>query len=92
MAKVKGSNKTVCPVGRDEFKKKAKPLTMRLVRKDKNGKEVIVKEIDLLAKEFSTMSLGWGFNEAQVFEVIEGIPAKVMVGVNLTIANSKDAK
>jgi hypothetical protein len=40
-------------------------------------------------KEFSTVSLGWNISEKTVLEV-NGEPQRVQIGLNLTIAGSKE--
>lgn len=79
-ASANGSKKTPCPVSRGEFVGAAKPLT------------VIINGIPYAAsvKLFSTGSFGWYLNGQTVVEV-DGVPCKVQIGLNLTVANSKDA-
>ena len=71
--------KKTCPVSRNEFREKARDLMVNVA-----GKEFLAN-----VKEFSTGSLGWYLNGKVVVE-IDGIPVPVQVGMNLTIAHSKE--
>jgi hypothetical protein len=73
------ANKTVCPVTRNQFLLTAKPLILKIGD----------KEFVALAKEFSTGSLGWNLNEKMVI-MIDGVPTKVQIGINLTVVGSKE--
>ena len=71
--------KTICPVTRQQFKDKAKPV------------EVIIDGNKLVgaAREFSTGSLGWNISSKMTLQV-DGTPVTVQVGLNLTIVGSKE--
>jgi hypothetical protein len=71
--------KTTCPVTRQQFKDKAKPV------------EVIIDGNKLVgaAREFSTGSLGWNISSKMTLQV-DGTAVTVQVGLNLTIVGSKD--
>jgi hypothetical protein len=73
------AKKTTCPIGRHEFREKAKSVTVTI-----NG-------IPLQAevKEFSTGSLGWYLNGKTMIDV-GGTPVSVQIGLNLTIVGSKE--
>jgi hypothetical protein len=73
------AKKTVCPVSRNEFRAKAKPLTVEI-----NGQKLQAE-----VKEFSTGSLGWYLNNKIMVE-IDGVHVSVQVGLNLTIVGSKE--
>ena len=69
-----------CPVTREQFRSKAQPAL-----------SVAINGIPLVAvrKEFSTGSLGWNLNGKTVVEV-DGVPCTVQIGLNVTIAHSKE--
>jgi hypothetical protein len=73
------SKKTTCPITRDQFRGRAKPVT------------ITVGEVPMVVptKEFSTGSLGWYLNGKTVLE-IDGTPVQVQLGLNLTIIGSKE--
>jgi hypothetical protein len=73
--------KSACPVTREEFKAKAKSVS------------VSVEGVPLTAepKEFSTGSFGW-YLSGKATIVVDGKPVQVQVGANLTIIGSKEAK
>jgi hypothetical protein len=73
------AKKTVCPISRNEFRTKARPVTVVI-----NGVE---QQADV--KEFSTGSLGWYLNGKVSIE-IDGQRVPVQVGMNLTIVGSKE--
>ncbi len=73
------AKKTTCPITRDDFRKKAKPVKVLI-----NGVEQ-----DAEVKEFSTGSLGWYLNSKISIEV-DGIRVPVQIGMNLTIVGSKE--
>lgn len=73
------AKKTICPVSRNEFRAKAKPLTVEI-----NGQKLQAE-----VKEFSTGSLGWYLNN-KVMVDIDGVHVSVQVGLNLTIVGSKE--
>ena len=72
-------SKTTCPITRDQFRGKARPMTVRF------GDHSMVA----VPKEFSTKSLGWNINEKLTIEV-DGVAVTVQVGMNLTIVGSKE--
>lgn len=71
--------KTICPMSREEFREKAKAMT------------VVINGVTLTApaREFSTGSLGWYLNGKQPVD-IDGTEVLVQIGLNLTIVGSKD--
>jgi hypothetical protein len=73
------AKKTTCPISRDDFRNKAKPVT------------VVINGVPLQAevKEFSTGSLGWYLNGKTSIE-IDGKLTAVQIGLNLTIVGSKE--
>jgi hypothetical protein len=73
------AKKTTCPITRDEFRDKAKPITVKI------GEVPLQAEV----KEFSTGSLGWYLNGKTTIDV-GGTPVSVQIGLNLTIVGSKE--
>ena len=73
------AKKTTCPITRDDFRTKAKPVTVKI------GEVPLQAEV----KEFSTGSLGWYLNGKTTVEV-NGTPVAVQIGLNLTIVGSKE--
>ena len=71
--------KNPCPVTREQFAK-AVPLTVKI-----GDTAVLVAA----PKHFSTGSFGWYAGDKTVV-VIDGVPVKVQVGLNLTVVGSKD--
>ena len=73
------AKKTACPIGRADFRAKAKPVVVN------------VNNVPLQAevKEFSTGSLGWYLNGKMTIDV-GGTPVSVQIGMNLTIVGSKE--
>jgi hypothetical protein len=71
--------KTTCPISREEFRTKAKPITVTI------GNQTLEAE----PKEFSTGSLGWYLNSKISVEV-EGVRVNVQIGMNLTVVGSKE--
>jgi len=71
--------KNVPNLSREEFDRNAGSQIVTIA-----GKEFLAG-----AKEFSTGSLGWGLNDS-FLTTINGVAVKVQVGMNLTIANTKD--
>ena len=73
------SKKTNCPITREQFRGRAKPIT------------ITVGDMPMMVptKEFSTGSLGWYLNGKTVIE-IDGIPVQVQLGLSLTIIGSKE--
>ena len=72
------AKRTVCPVSREQFVTKAKPVA------------VLISGVPMVAtqREFSTGSVGWYLNGKTVIEV-DGVPVAVQVGVTLTAIGSK---
>lgn len=81
MAKEKkaGEKKTVCPVGRTQFSKEAKPV------------DVVINGVPLVAqvKEFSTGSFGFYLNGKVPIKVGD-VTVNCQVGMNLTAIGSKE--
>lgn len=73
------SRKTTCPISREQFRSKAKPITITI------GESPMM----VPTKEFSTGSLGWYLNGKTVME-IDGVAVQVQLGLNLTIIGSKE--
>jgi hypothetical protein len=71
--------KTTCPISRKDFRAKAKPLSI-VIDGQNVGADV---------KEFSTGSFGWFLN-GKVTVLVDGVPVKVQVGLNLTVVGSKE--
>lgn len=71
--------KTECPVTRTQFKEKAPRLQVN----------VSGHVLTLDPREFATNSLGW-FASEKMEVVIDGVPCKVQVGVNITVVGSKE--
>jgi hypothetical protein len=71
---------SVCPISRDEFRDKAKPVKVVIAG----------REFEAEVKEFSTGSLGW-FLSGKIMVEVGGVRVPVQVGLNLTIIGSKDA-
>ena len=73
------AKKTTCPISRDDFRGKAKPITVTI------GSIPMQAEV----KEFSTGSLGWYLNGKTTIE-IDGKAVSVQIGMNMTIVGSKE--
>lgn len=89
MAKTKtdaASKKTECPISRETFLDKAKPVLIKIVY---DGQE---QSIVLGRKEFSTGSFGWTAGGEKATFVIGDEAVKVQLGINLTVVNSKEAR
>lgn len=73
------SRKTNCPINREQFRAKARPVT------------ITIGDVPTLVptKEFSTGSLGWYLNGKTIIE-IDGTPVQVQLGLSLTIIGSKE--
>lgn len=71
------------PMTRSEFHSEAKPL--RLVITDEKG--AVVYDAEMLPKDFSTKSVGYGANGRITLPIGTKRP-EFMVGVNLTGVNS----
>ena len=68
-----------CLVSREQFRAKAKQVPVTIA-----GTQLAAD-----VKEFSTGSLGWYLNGKMQVE-IDGVRCQVQIGLNLTIANSKE--
>lgn len=77
--KALGFQKTVCPLTRDEFNKKADEIIVVIAG----------REFNLEPREFSTGSLGWNLNE-KVEVKVNGKTVKCQVGLNVTVIGSKE--
>jgi len=73
------AKKTTCPISREDFRTKAKPLTVSI-----HG-----QNMEAEVKEFSTGSLGWYLN-TKISVEIDGVRVPVQIGLNLTIVGSKE--
>jgi hypothetical protein len=74
------SKKTVCPLTKEQFLEKGGVLKITL---GDGGPTIIVEP-----REFSSGSLGWYGND-KVTIVVDGVPVKVQVGLNLVLVGSK---
>ena len=75
----KATKKTTCPVTRQQFTSKAKPVAITI-----NGRSLEAK-----AKQFSTGSMGWHLSD-KCTVLVDGVAVLVQVGLNLTVVGSKD--
>lgn len=75
------ASKTTCAVSREQFRGKAKSISVVI-----DG-----KHYDAEVKEFSTGSFGWYLNGKVTVE-IDGVRVPVQIGANFTIVGSKDAE
>jgi hypothetical protein len=73
--------KTPCPVSREQFRAKA-PRTVAVTI---HGQSFAAE-----LKEFSTGSFGWYLN-GKLSLAVDGVPCAVQIGLNLTVANTKEA-
>jgi hypothetical protein len=73
------AKKTTCPITREQFREKAKAVTVTI------GSVPLQAEV----KEFSTGSLGWYLNGKTTIEV-GGVSVSVQIGLSLTIVGSKE--
>ena len=73
------AKKTVCPIGRADFRAKAKPVSVTI------GSTAQMAEV----KEFSTGSLGWYLNGRTTLE-IDGQHVPVLINASLVIVGSKE--
>jgi hypothetical protein len=73
------AKKTTCPIGRADFRAKAKPVTVSI------GGNAQMAEV----KEFSTGSLGWYLNSRITLE-IDGQLVPVLINASLVIVGSKE--
>ncbi len=71
--------KTTCPVTRQQFKDKAKPV------------EVVIDGNKMMAlnREFSTGSFGWNISNKMTL-MVGDTAVTVQVGLNLTVVGSKE--
>ena len=74
------SNKTVCPISREQFLAQAKSVEVTI-----NGQPTLAQ-----VKEFSTGSFGWHHGDKVTIRVRDTL-VKVQVGLTLTVIGSKDA-
>lgn len=71
--------KNPCPITREQFGK-AIPVTVRI------GETAVLVASP---KFFSTGSMGWYAGDKATI-MVDGVPVKVQVGLNLTVVGSKD--
>lgn len=76
--------KNPCPITREQFKAKAPVLTIQV-----NNGETGIGLFTCGPKDFSTGSMGWGANDKMTV-LIDGVPTKVQVTLNLTVVGSKE--
>ena len=69
-----------CPLSQAQFLAKAEPLKVSI-----NGQEMLAE-----VKAFSTGSFGW-YLTGKTLVTIDGKPASVQIGLNLTLVGSKEA-
>ena len=81
-----GRNKagSKCPISREQFAKSAPVLMIDFG----DGKQPIGKMI-AGPREFASGSMGWYAGE-KITVMVDGVPVKVQVGINLTVVGSKD--
>ena len=80
------TTKTPCNVTRSYFATEAKPLMVEV--KDMDGK--VLFRIPMSPREMSTGSLGWSVSQAIHLDMTPSTNVKCQLGLNLTIANSKE--
>ncbi len=68
-----------CPISRKQFKEHAKPMMIQV------GDSKLVANV----KDFSTGSFGF-YNNDKMVVMIDGVPCKAQVAVNITIVGSKE--
>lgn len=73
------SKKSVCPISRDHFYKKAMPLAIKIGETLSSGD----------AREFNSGSLGWYFGE-KVTVLVDGVRCKAQVTCSVVLVGSKD--
>ena len=74
------SNKTVCPISREQFLAQAKSVEVTV-----NGQPTLAQ-----VKEFSTGSFGWHHGDKLTLKVGDTL-VKVQVGLTLTVIGSRVA-
>src|SRR5204862_4005093 len=73
------AKKTTCPISREDFLAKAKPIRIQIGDNEQTAQH----------REFSTGSLGWYLNSKITIDV-GGTPVLVQVGLNMTVVGSKE--
>lgn len=90
-----GAQKTECPVSRDQFSEKAKPMLITITGGNIPEGESIKLVANVIRNKktgevgFSTGSLGWNAND-KIIVSIDGVPTKVQAGLTFTVIGSKD--
>ena len=92
--------RTPCTITRSYFQAEARPVAVLLIKdltpdqlqqlKMLLPGQVLALE-NMAPREFSTKSLGWNASAKAEFDLTPSTPVKCQLGVNLTIANSKEA-
>src|SRR5580692_11656860 len=80
------TRKTECNTTRSYFASEAKPLIVEI--RDQSGK--VLHRETIMPRTFATGSLGWNANAKVAFDMTPSTPVKCQLGLNLTIANSKE--
>ncbi len=86
--------KTSCPVTKEQFRAKAPVLRVAFgvgINEDGNLDGGNIGTFLAAPKDFSTGSFGWNVNEKTTI-LVDGVPCKVQVGLNITVVGSKEAK
>jgi hypothetical protein len=79
----KAATGTKCPITREQFK--AAPM---ITVSFSDGKNPQVHQT-AIPREFSSGSLGW-YTGDKITVMVDGVPTRVQVGVNLTVVGSKE--
>jgi hypothetical protein len=80
------ATKTPCNITRSYFATEAKALVVEIKSLDGT---VLCKTV-IQPREFSTQSLGWNASQAVHIDITPSTNVKCQLGLNLTIANSKE--
>jgi hypothetical protein len=80
------TTKTPCNITRSYFATEAKALVVEI--KDAQGN--VLARATIAPREFSTGSLGWNVSQALHLDITPSTTVKCQLGLNLTIANSKE--
>jgi hypothetical protein len=80
------TTKTPCSITRSYFASEAKPLMVEVKTLD----GTVLFRVPMTPREMSTGSLGWSVSQAVHVDVSPSTNCKCQLGLNLTIANSKE--
>lgn len=81
-----GRKKTTCPVSREQFQEKAKPLSL-----DVDGTKIILNTKEFKGKKGEvdgTGSLGW-FNNDKITVMVDGVACKAQANISIVLVGSK---